>query len=112
MLSPPPPIHEAGKRFAGHDEKSEQAIFGIRAAKNQSNQVQSVTRKLESSVRTIEQIANNLKLQVLEQDSLIRSTVSSITKDYLNKYRVTDHDGDLQVSNTVASSDSQAEFFR
>lgn len=55
--------------------------------------MQSVSRKLESSVDTIEQIVSNLKDQVIAQDSLIKGTIKTITQDYLNKYRVTDQDG-------------------
>ena len=88
------PMQDANKRFIqNHEDKNEQAIFGIRASKNQSNQVQSVARKLESSVRTIENIVDKLRLQVMDQDHLIKSTISTITQDYLDKYRVTEDEG-------------------
>ena len=54
-----------------HDDIKEQSIFGIRASKNQTNTVQSVARKLENSVRTIESIVSNLNQKVHEQDELI-----------------------------------------
>ena len=88
-------ISDANKRptiLVGED-KNEQSIFGIRASKNQSNQVQSVTRKLESSVKTIENIVGDLKKRVTEQDYLIANTVQRVTRDYLDKYRVTNEDG-------------------
>ena len=88
-------ISDANKRptiLAGED-KNEQSIFGIRASKNQSNQVQSVTRKLESSVKMIENIVGDLKKRVTEQDYLIANTVQRVTRDYLDKYRVTNEDG-------------------
>lgn len=49
-----------------HDDIKEQSIFGIRASKNQTNTVQSVARKLENSVRTIESIVSNLNQKVHE----------------------------------------------
>ena len=88
-------VHDAGKRpitVTGED-KNEQSIFGIRASKNQSNQVQSVTRKLENSVKMIENIVGDLKKRVTEQDYLIANTVQRVTRDYLDKYRVTNEDG-------------------
>lgn len=49
-----------------------------------------MARKLENSVRTIENIVNNLKSQVIDQDNLIKGTISTITQDYLDKYRVSE----------------------
>ena len=95
LVSPMPnmanPMQDANKRFIqNHEDKNEQSIFGIRASKNQSNQVQSVARKLENSVRTIENIVNLLKSQVIDQDNLIKGTITTITQDYLDKYRVSE----------------------
>lgn len=104
------PVHDSHKRFMGsHEDKIEQSIFGIRASKNQSNQVQSVARKLENSVRTIERIVSNLNTEVSEQDKLITSTISSVTRDYLDKYRISDQDG---LDNTQVAMTSQISSLR
>ena len=47
-----------------------------------------MARKLENSVRSIERIVSNLNFKVRDQDKLIGNTVSSVTRDYLEKYRV------------------------
>ena len=52
-----------------------------------------MTRKLESSVKMIENIVGDLKKRVTEQDYLITNTVQRVTRDYLDKYRVTNEDG-------------------
>lgn len=52
-----------------------------------------MTRKLENSVKMIENIVGDLKKRVTEQDSLIANTVQRVTRDYLDKYRVTNEDG-------------------
>ena len=52
-----------------------------------------MTRKLENSVKMIENIVGDLKKRVTEQDSLITNTVQRVTRDYLDKYRVTNEDG-------------------
>ena len=68
-------MNNAPRPLLNTDDKNEQSIFGIRASKNQSNAVQSVARKLENSVKTIERIVNDLKSRVKDQDRLIGSTV-------------------------------------
>ena len=85
-------MNNAPRPLVTTDDKNEQSIFGIRASKNQSNAVQSVARKLENSVKTIERIVNDLKSRVKDQDKLIGSTVTDVTKDYLEKYRMNDDD--------------------
>ena len=52
-----------------------------------------MTRKLENSVKMIENIVGDLKKRVTDQDSLIANTVQRVTRDYLDKYRVTNEDG-------------------
>ena len=60
-------MHDVNKRFinSNNDEKNE-SIFGIKASKNQSNQIQSVVRKLEKTVKQIEGIVGDLRLKVCE----------------------------------------------
>ena len=70
-------------------EEKEQCIFNLKASKNQSNQVQAVTRKLETTVEAIEDYVTNLKINVEKQDKMITDTVSQVTKEYLNKYKLT-----------------------
>ena len=43
-------------------------------------------------MKTIERIVNDLKSRVKDQDKLIGSTVTDVTKDYLEKYRMNDDD--------------------
>ena len=41
-------------------------------------------------MKTIERIVEDLKEHVADQDTLITQTVSQVTHDYLEKYRVSD----------------------
>ena len=52
-----------------------------------------MARKLENSVKTIETLVVGLKRKVEDQSRFINTTVGQVTRDYLDKYKVTNEDG-------------------
>jgi hypothetical protein len=85
---------EGIKRYLGAQKSKERQdeIFGLKASKNRKSKrinlaepvaVQALTRKLEQSLKQIEQEVELLAGQVEQQDEAIQTTVKKVAKEYM-----------------------------
>lgn len=59
----------------------------MKATKNQSIQVQDITKKLENTIVQIEKAMVKIQEGVEKQNEVIVETTKQITQDYLNSYK-------------------------